>query len=243
MKHLSPTARSRDGGAEARKKRLMKRELGTALCLLLLTLGAAKAEPAATSGKKHLVFDVIRQGSKIGVDIIDIDKQGDATNVKCTTNISVKILGFEAYRYEHSASETWKGGQLVSFKSQTNDNGTKHSVAATQATDKLSLNVDGQRSDVPRDIMPATLWNLDFNKHAELFDPATGQRMAIKVEDLGEETLNFRGTQRPAHHYKITGEFDRELWFDGDVLLRMKIIGSDNSIVTSDLRQGDLADR
>jgi hypothetical protein len=43
-----------------------------------------------------------------------------------------------------------------------------------------------------------------------------------------------------AHHYKIadtlTGEFAREVWFDGDVLVRTKVVGSDNSVILSDLR-------
>jgi len=31
--------------------------------------------------------------------------------------------------------------------------------------------------------------------------------------------------------------FDRELWFDGDVLVRLNVIGPDKSIIISDLRQ------
>ncbi len=29
---------------------------------------------------------------------------------------------------------------------------------------------------------------------------------------------------------------ERELWFDGDLLVRTKVIGSDNSVVLTDLR-------
>ena len=34
----------------------------------------------------------------------------------------------------------------------------------------------------------------------------------------------------------LTGEFARDVWFDGDALVRTKIIGSDNSVILSDLR-------
>ena len=48
------------------------------------------------------------------------------------------------------------------------------------------------------------------------------------------------GVPPGTHHYKIadtlTGEFARDVWFDGDALVRTKIIGSDNSVILSDLR-------
>jgi hypothetical protein len=62
----------------------------------------------------------------------------------------------------------------------------------------------------------------------------------MKVTEFGEEVLAIHGVPRRTHHYKIadtlTGDFVREMWFDGDVLVRTKIIGSDNSVILSDLR-------
>jgi hypothetical protein len=53
--------------------------------------------------------------------------------------------------------------------------------------------------------------------------------------------VTIHGVAHHAHHYKIVdtlkGEFARDLWFDGDVLVRTKIIGSDNSVILSDLRE------
>jgi hypothetical protein len=182
--------------AKALSKHRLRKELCAALGLFILAQAPARAEPPAKLSKTHLVFDLVREGSKIGTDVIDIDRQGGATKVKCTTNISVKVLGIEAYRYEHTSIEIWKGTQLVAFNSQTNDNGTKHIVTAIPVSDKLTLEIDGERSDAPRELAPATLWNAEFDKRSELFDAATGKRMAIKVLDLGEAALPWH---YPAH--------------------------------------------
>lgn len=203
---------------------------------------AIRTEAQPGNGKLHLVFDIIREGDKIGADTIDVDRQADATSVKTTTKISVKVLSIEMYHYEHAANETWKNGQLVAFKSHTDDNGTKHSVdvAPGSAPDKLTMTVDGVKSDVPKSISPASLWTKEIVGRGDLFDPVDGKRLAIKAKDMGEESLTLNGVKRQAHHYKIAdktpGGFDRDLWFDGDLLVRMKLIGSDRSTIVSDLR-------
>jgi hypothetical protein len=230
----------------------------TACCALVISVLAplsSNAEPAvhadtaihadapAGSAKLHQVFDIIRGGDKIGVDTVEVDRQKDSTSVKTNTKISVKVLSIEMYHMEHSANETWKGGQLVAFKSHTNDNGTKHDVeiAPGSAPDKLTLIVDGVKTDVPKTISPASLWTKDVVGHPDLFDPADGKRLSVKVKDMGEEAVTLNdGMKKQAHHYKLSdktpGAFDRDLWYDGDLLVRMKLVGSDNSSIVSDLR-------
>jgi hypothetical protein len=204
---------------------------------------ATHADAPAGTGKLHQVFDIIRGGDKIGVDTVDVDRQKDATTVKTNTKLSVKVLSIEMYHMEHSANETWKGGQLVAFKSHTNDNGTKHDVeiAPGSAADKLTLIVDGVKTEVPKTISPASLWNREVINRPDLFDSADGKRFSVKVKDLGEEAITLAdGVKKQAHHYRLSdktpGAFDRDVWYDGDLLVRMKLVGSDNSTIVSDLR-------
>jgi len=84
------------------------------------------------------------------------------------------------------------------------------------------------------------LWGKDAIHQLDAFDPDTGKPLSMKVTDLGEEVLTRHDVPRRTHHYKIadtlTGEFARDIWFDGDALVRTKIIGSDNSVILSDLQ-------
>ncbi len=198
------------------------------------------AAPAAT-GKTRQTFDIIRKDDKIGANVVDIDRQPDSTTVKNKTDISVKLMYVEVYRYKHACSETWKSGQLTAFKSETDDNGTKHviEVEPSATPDKVTLVVDGKKSEEPKSLAPASLWSKDLVTRTELFDPADGKRLSVKVKDLGEETLTIQGVARQTHHYQISakppGDFDRDLWFEGDLLVRMKMLGSDHSLIVSDL--------
>jgi Family of unknown function (DUF6134) len=216
------------------------RRTAFSLSLLASAIAPACADNPAATAKIHKVFDIVRGSDKIGTDTIDIERHNDTTTVKIKTDVSVKVMFIEAYRYEHSCDETWKNGQLIAFKSETNDNGTKHSVDVTAKPDKLSMEADGKHVELPKTAAPASLWGKDAIRQLETFDPDTGKRMSFKVSDLGEEAVTIHGVTHQAHHYKIAdtlnGEFTRDLWYDGDVLVRTKIIGSDNSVVLSDLR-------
>jgi Family of unknown function (DUF6134) len=211
-----------------------------ALTLAVFGLAVTPSAVGSPAAKIHRVFDINRSGDKIGTETIDIEQQDDTITAKSKTNVSVKILFVEAYRYESSTNEVWKGGQLVSFKSQTNDNGTQHQVKVTAMPDKVSMDADGKHSDLPKTVVPVSLWRKETVRETDAFEPDTGNRVSLKVSDLGPDSVTVNGVTHQAHHYKIAdtlkGSYVRELWYDGDLLVRTKVIGSDNSVVLTDLR-------
>jgi len=206
-----------------------------ALALLTLPLYPAAAELPPAPTKTHQTYDIIREGTKIGTNSVDVERRGDATQVKVSTKILVKVMLVEVYRFNQEATESWKGGRLVAFTSKTDDNGTNHNVSVTSGADKLDLVADGHHSDAPLTLRPASLWDKGFSAQTELFDTANGKRMAIKTKDLGDEKIVANGVAHSTRHYKISGDFNRDVWFDGDTLIRLKLEGSDHSIINSDL--------
>jgi hypothetical protein len=215
------------------------RTIAPIFALFGLAITPSAAGNPAAAAKTHRVFDINRSGDKIGTEAIDIEQQGDTITVKAKTAVSVKILFVEAYHYELSSNEVWKNGQLIAFKSQTNDNGTKHSVEVTAAHDKLSMEADGKHSDLPKSAVPASLWRKETVRPPDAFEPDTGNHLSLEMTDLGPDSVTVNGVTHQAQHYKIAdtlkGKFMRELWYDGDTLVRSKLIGSDNSVVLTDL--------
>ncbi len=60
-------------------------------------------------------------------------------------------------------------------------------------------------------------------------------QLSVKVKDLGDEQIDYRGQQIKAHHYEISGDYDRDVWFDADKVVRIKFFGSDHSTIMSEL--------
>ncbi|MGD0632932.1 MAG: DUF6134 family protein [Beijerinckiaceae bacterium] len=201
-----------------------------------LAAGPAFAGPPEDAASIHRVFDIVREGSQIGTNTMDLSRQGEITTVKVATHILVKVMFVNAYRYEHSETASFRGNELVSFSSTTDDNGTSHKVAAYESAGKLLLKVDGDESEVPKDIYPAIIFSPDIGAKPLLFDPGNGKRLSAKAEDLGKEHVTVHGAQQELRHIKLSGQFDRDLWFDRDGLVKMTMLGSDRSKISSELR-------
>jgi Cu/Zn superoxide dismutase len=182
------------------------------------------------------VFKITRNGDKIGTTDIEIDKDGDKTVIKSKTKISVEVMFIQAYHYNSIGTEVWQGGKFVSFHSHTDDNGKKHSVSEVSADgDTFNLVVDGKKTVLDHFILPGTLFSNDFIGQTQLIDPDKGTIMSIEVKDLGQSKLAHEDA--PVQHYKITGDFPRDVWLEGDEPVRIKLMGSDHSKIVMNLEK------
>jgi hypothetical protein len=212
-----------------------------AAALALSVIAPASAAPAGPAANVHRVFDIMREGSQIGTNTFDITRSGDTTEVKIVTHVLVKVMFVNAYRYDHKETASYKGTQLVSFTATTNDNGTDHEIAAEQKDGKVILTVDGDTREAAKGIVPASLWSADISNKPQLFDTGNGKLLSTKPRDLGDEMVEIHGVSQHLRHIKLSGQFDRDLWFDKDGLVKLAMLGTDHSKITSELRQSTAA--
>jgi hypothetical protein len=217
----------------------MKAYLAAALAVSVCA--PASAAPAGPAAAVHRVFDIMREGSQIGTNTFDIARSGDATSVKIVTHVLVKVMYVTAYRYDHSETASYKGNQLVSFTATTNDNGTNHEITAEQKDGKVILTVDGETREAAKGIVPASLWSADVSNKSQLFDTGNGKLLSTKARDLGDEMVEIHGAPLHLRHIKLSGQFDRDLWFDKDGLVKLAMLGTDHSRIVSELRQSTAA--
>jgi hypothetical protein len=212
----------------------------SALALLAATELAAAPEPKTASpaaGSTTSVYSVTRNGSPIGTMSTNIAKAGDTIAVTTKTAIEVKVI-IVLYRLSQSTTETWRGDQLLSFTSETDDNGTAHTITVKASPRDLIINVDGKTVSAPAGTMPTSFWSTRFLTAKALLNNDDGAIIHVVSRNLGAEQINVRGALHQAQHYKVSGgkEFERDIWFDGDQLLRVRLKGSDGSLISSDLQ-------
>lgn len=187
----------------------------------------------AQASEQDLNFDVLCNGEKIGNHQIIFEKHGEDLNVSIQTDVEVKIMFVPVYKFHHKSMETWKNGQLVGLYSKTNDDGTLHQLSLGRQNNVLSGTSDGKEISITRDILPASLWHPKIINSLSLLNTLEGHEMKIAVHHIGQEIMTTdKGTQ-PADYYKLTGELERELWFDKDQrLIKVRFKGSDDSEIT-----------
>ena len=57
--------------------------------------------------------------------------------------------------------------------------------------------------------------------------------MKVRVADLGSGRVKVGGHAVPAHHFRISGELARDVWYDDTGLLAQMVMkGDDGSTVT-----------
>lgn len=185
--------------------------------LMAVSLGApVLASPLPAKGA--LKFDVIRKGKDIGDHSYTFTGTSNGYSVQIATDIAVKIplLRLNAYVFKQQSTETWAGSRLKTIRSQTNDDGTTH-----------------QLNQLGKGLLPASLWNDEILKSRKLLNTIDGRIMSVKVTDLGVQTVPVSGGQVIAHHYHISGDLDRDIWYDDEGnLAHVSFKADDGSTVT-----------
>lgn len=193
---------------------------------------------AAVPASDRLDFAVMRNGSQIGQHELVFHETGGDTKVDINTKVAVKIVFITAYHFEHEGHEVWHDGRLISLKSHTDDDGTKHVLNAAATADGVEIRADGQPPVTAAPLIPASLWNEGILKGDPILNTLDGSLMKISVSDLGTETVTARGKQILAHHYAIRGDLERDLWYDRqNVLVRVRFKGEDDSDIEYVLEQ------
>ena len=203
--------------------------------VLTIFIVASLGSVASSSGVPEsgvLSFDIIRNGDAIGTHTYRFDRSGDRTEVRISTDIDFRLLFIPVYRFEHESREVWEDGRLSSLESQTNENGTPVKLQVYRDEDSLMVIGEDGNLHVDREIIPASLWNRLVLEREETLTTISGNLKKFEVEYIGEKTIEVRGEKILSQHFRLSGEFERELWYDpNDVLIRVQFEASDGSTV------------
>jgi Family of unknown function (DUF6134) len=68
--------------------------------------------------------------------------------------------------------------------------------------------------EAPADIVSNHPWNYAVLERTLLFDTQRGRLQRVQVTPAGTETITVAGDAVAARKYLITGDLERELWYD-----------------------------
>ena len=197
---------------------------------------SARAEIVPEGG--ILDFTVVRDGSDIGTHRLTFRRKDDRIDVDVVTRIAVKVAFITVYRFDHDGHEAWQDGKLMSMETKTHDDGKDHLLKLVRNGDgSFHATSDGKSIESDGSAVPASLWNPEFVKTGKLMNSLVGGPLKIAVAYKGEEAVKVHGKDIKAKHFSMTGEFERELWYDDHwVLVHMELKGKDGSKVQYVLR-------
>lgn len=186
-----------------------------------------------------LNYWVVRDGSPIGTHIVKFSAKGNDLSVDILTDVQVKVAFITVYKFKHEGHEKWQGGQMVSMQSTTDDDGTPHDLVIVRKDGKFKATDKGTVREASAELLPASLWHPGIvgAEQAAVINTLDGTKMAISTAYKGDEDVKGVKGQVKAKHYVVSGELERELWFDPDgVLVKVRFKGKDGSDIQYVLR-------
>ncbi len=204
---------------------------------------ASKPSPGGVPANGTLTYRISRAGLDLGRQSMVFRDVEGATQVEIVTHVLVTVGGMQVYEFTQTMREVWRDRRLVEFHAHANDNGARHTIELAPETGtgagtaRAVLTVDGQRSDVPAEVVPTSLWHPFMLKQRVMVDSLHGSLLAFKVRDEGEVSIQVGKNDVAARLYNVSGDLRRRLWYaqNGNQLLRMSMVARDGSEVMFDL--------
>ena len=222
MERVGPYLSSQ-GGAAVRSVALVFALLGAAA-------GASWAQPKPGT---TMVYTIHHEDyGDIGEHRVTFTQNGDHLIVDVENKVEVKLLTVTAFRFEAKRQELWQGDQMVSYRSFTHDDGRDIAVTGEVVGDRFVIDAPSGRIEASPGTFPTHPWNKAIAAESILMDTKTGELLNVNIANLGEETIQAGGEEIEATKYQVTGDAEREVWFDSeDNWVRLRFI-RDGSAIT-----------
>ena len=177
---------------------------------------ASAAENGGRSG--HLLFEVDRDGSKIGTHRLDF-RQADAGTLEVDIEIALRVgLGpITLFRYEHTNVTRWQDGRLARMDAETNDDGDSHSVAVRRNGEgDLDVSTNDGSFTAGGGLLPSTYWMRATVEQSRLLNTQTGELGAVQIEPLGSRTVETPDGPVEAEGFEVSGDLSARTWYDSE---------------------------
>jgi hypothetical protein len=137
--------------------------------------------------------------------------------------MTVKFAFLTVFRYEHKRVERWRDGELESLAGMTNDDGQQYEISIVRKEGHYSRTVNGAEEEISGPVAVDSLWSKQRVTAGKIFSTADDKVYRVRSDTMGTETIEARGGEMQAEHIKLTGELDRDLWYDpAGELLRIR---------------------
>ena len=179
---------------------------------LLAIFTALTLNQGTASGEEIYTFDVFFDDRLIGEHqfVRSTTETGDEV-VTSLASFALKILFFNAFKYEHSSREMWRNGCLVELEATTNTKKGEQTTTLRSQSGEPSLTVNGQAKDLPNGdscLSSFAYWRTDLSERALLMNAQSGDFVPVEMSTSTDPETIERRTIIAANKLNIEVQYD-----------------------------------
>jgi hypothetical protein len=160
-----------------------------AILVALVAALAAISSPVRSDTNREWRFKVMLDGRPIGEHRFLLREESDRRELTSEAQFNVRILFFDAYRYEHRAHEVWQGDCLERIDARTNENGKQTVLFGARQHAGFEVIVGESKQSIDSCVKTFAYWNPEILQASRLLNPQTGEYTAVEVVPLGQEVI------------------------------------------------------
>jgi hypothetical protein len=190
---------------------------------LVCTIGAPVIATANTGSNpepesaKEWRFRVLLDDTEIGYHTFRLTEQAGELVVDSEARFRVRILFFDAYRYEHVNRERWNERCLMGIDSKTDVNGKTTRVSGSDDGREFVVQAGDGTVAIGDCVMSFAYWNPAFLEQKRLLNSQTGDYVDVDIRRVGKEEVAVRGQSVSATGFELAADkLNMELWYSPD---------------------------
>jgi hypothetical protein len=213
------------------------RLVGVILLAVLLAIPLGRVARADGPPAGIFIYAISRDGSPIGQQRLEFVNDGEKLRVLSHTELDVNLLGMSLYGFNQQVEEVRVGDKLMSLTSEADDDGKDRKVNLSLEGDVVKGDYNGDQRVIDPKLVTSLFWQKPPMGETQVIDTLRGKVRDVNVKDLGTETLNLPVGRVETHHYQLTGEWKRDLWYDANGILVAGELIKDGATVRQELQQ------
>lgn len=182
--------------------------------LALMVVGSALACQPPESPAAYVINHETH--GDIGTHVLNFSCDGENLIVETEVDVKVKILFVTVYKRKARLREVWRGDRLISYEARTDDGGDLYETSARIEGDKMIVDGVEKGVTVPLDTVSTHPWNVEVVDRSTIFGQRDGKVRKVQVDEAGSETLKIGAKPVDARKYVVSGDLERELFYDAD---------------------------
>jgi len=194
------------------------RLFGLAAALVLITglaVGGAQAAAMRGEGAGKVEYRIMHSKyDEIGSHVVSFSRHGGELVVDVAIKIEVKFLFITVHSLVAERREVWRDGRFVGYSSHTDENSELFDVVAHAEGAKLVIEGPEGRAEADGSVFPTHPWSPEIVKGSVQMDTKTGELLNVAVAADGAETIEVAGKAVTTSKYRVSGDIERELWYD-----------------------------